>query len=97
MNLKVSVNGESPVEFGIGEGYNFDFFVPFSDFAAGLFEEVNSLEFGINDLDVPIPNIDFKLDSIVIETIPEPSSIALLSGLATCLLVGLARRRKQTS
>ncbi len=99
LSLKVSVNGEAPVEFGIPEdpaGNEFDFFVDFGDsrFTAGVFASVDSLEFGINDLETPIPNIDFKLDSIVV---PEPSSLALLSGLATCLLVALSRRRKQRS
>ncbi len=97
LSLKVSVNGEDPVEFGIPEGNDFDFFVPFSDFRDGLFSSVDSLMFGINDLVTPIPNIDFKLDYIEVESVPEPSSLALLSGLATCLLVALARRRRQTS
>ncbi len=97
LSLKVSVNDEDPIEFFIPEGNEFDFFVPFSRFRDGLFSSVDSLTFGINDLQTPIPNIDFKLDFIEVEPVPEPSSLALLCGLATCLLVALARRRRQTS
>jgi hypothetical protein len=96
LRLKVSVQGNGgsdSIEYDIAESTAPSVFsVPFSDFDAGLFSSVDSITFGFNDLIEPVPNIDFELDSI--QAVPEPSILAMLSGLgALAVLTGVWRRQ----
>ena len=65
-------------------------FTEFSD--PSVFSSVQSIAFAFNDLETPVSNVDFEVDSI--EVVPEPSTLVLLFGFGAFMLVAWSRRKR---
>lgn len=68
----------------------FSFDVPFTDFSGpGMLDNVKSISLTFNEPAAPVPNVDMELN--LVEVVPEPATLVMLSALGVLGLVVAVR------